>query len=94
MHHFLPLSEYEIMLLKVLPQQLNRSLSVLHDNFTIFVVLGCRIQVPPPSTLLKKLEEELSVVSTAYKSTIGLEQLPLEIELNRVAFIQSVKKFG
>ena len=37
MHHFLPLSKYEIVLFEILTQQLCRSLSMLHDYFAILV---------------------------------------------------------
>ena len=73
-HHFLPLREDEVVLLEVLPQQLYRCLSVLHDNFAVFVVLGRLVQVPPPAALLEDLEQERRVIASANEATVGLEQ--------------------
>lgn len=93
-HHFLPLREDEVVLLEVLPQQLYRCLSVLHDNFAVFVVLGRLVQVPPPAALLEDLEQERRVIASANEATVGLEQLTLEVELNCIALVQGVKEFG
>lgn len=37
MHHFLPLSEYEVVFLEILAQELCRGLTMLHDNLAVLV---------------------------------------------------------
>ena len=94
MHHFLPLSEYEIVLLEVLPKQLHRRLAMLHNNLPVLIVLGRLEQVPPPSALLEYLEQELRIVSATHEPPIMRKELPFEIELDGVALVQSVEKLA
>ena len=93
-HHFLPLSEDKIVLFEVFSQKLLGRLAMLLDSLPIFIVLGRLEKIPPPATLFEYLEEKLSVVTAADESSIVLEQLPLEIQVDRIAFIQRVEEFG
>lgn len=94
MHHFLPLRKYEVMLFEVFTEQLCRSLAMLHDYLAIFVVLWSLIQIPPPTTLLEELEEQLCIISAPNKASIVLEKLPFEVKVYFIAFVQCVKQFG
>ena len=87
MHDFLPLRENKIVLFEVFAQQLQRSLTVLHNNFTVFVVDRGLEEVPPPATLLEELEEQLRVVASTNEASIVLEEATLEVKLNLIAFV-------
>ena len=67
---------------------------MLHDDFAILVVLWSRVQVPPPSALLEYLEEKRRVVTPTNEAAVMRKQLPLEVEFDLIALIQSVIKFG
>ena len=94
MHHLLPLGEDEVVLFEVLPQQLHRGLTVLHDYLTVLVEDWSRVEIPPPTCLLEQVQEQLRVVAAADKPFVMLEQLPLEVQLNLVALIQRFVQLG
>lgn len=91
-HHLLPLCEDKVVLFEIFSEELGRCLAMLHYDFTVLIQDRRGKQVPPPATLLEDLKQELRVVATPDESSIVLKQGSLEMELNIIALVNSLKE--
>lgn len=81
------------MLFEIFSQQLGRCLSVLHDDFAVFVVDRRLEEIPPPATLLEELEKESGIITSPNEAFVDLEVLAFEVEVDSIALVESLEEF-
>ncbi len=90
----LPLSPNEIMFSKIFLVQIQVcSIFRWQKYVPIYSNRQGLVYVPPPSVILEQLDNQLRVITLAYKPFIELELTPLKIEFNLVLLINDLEEF-